>query len=206
MKRTLFLFLLLFFPSVPAVAGGLDLMFVDLADYDRSVVLNIHYASTNNFSGTKLYPAERCLLRRDAAMRLLKVQAKLRKMGYRLVVFDCYRPVSLQKRFRALLPDQRDPANGSRHNRGTAVAVWLADSSGRALPMPTAYGDFSAKAKRSWNGVSPEAHKYSLMLESVMKEEGFVPFADAWWHYDLADWERYPVSDFPLEKSGGCEE
>lgn len=199
------LFFLLSFRTV--FAREPDLMFADIADYDKSIVLDIRYATTNNFTGKQVYPAARCLLRRDVAMRLLKVQEKLRGMGYRLIVFDCYRPLSVQKAFWAILPDERyvaDPAEGSRHNRGAAVDVSLADSTGKPLAMPTEYDDFSEKASRSWKGSSAEAQGNAMLLETVMMAEGFIPFPSEWWHFDASGWEIYPVSDFPLEKTGGC--
>ncbi|WP_292003356.1 M15 family metallopeptidase [Chlorobium sp.] len=207
-KGFIFLFLLVL-PFRVAIARGPDMMFADLADYDASIILDIRYATPNNFTGKTVYPAARCLLRRDVAMRVLKVQEKLRLKGYRLIVFDCYRPLSVQKKFWAILPDERyvaDPKKGSRHNRGAAVDVSLADSAGRPLEMPTAYDDFSEKASRSWTGSSPAARRNSELLESAMKEEGFEPFPTEWWHFDASGWELYPVSDFPLEKTGGCED
>ena len=209
MKTVFVFFLFLFLFSIPVSAREPDMMFTDITDYDTSIILDIRYASANNFTGKKIYPSSRCLLRRDVAMRLLNVQKKLHRMGYGLIVFDCYRPLSVQKTFWAILPDERyvaDPAKGSRHNRGAAVDVSLADSAGKQLPMPTGYDDFSDKASRNLKGASPEARKYSLLLEGVMKEEGFEPFPTEWWHYDAAGWEQYPVSDFPLQKTGGCEE
>ena len=184
-------------------------MFADLADYDASIILDIRYATPNNFTGKTVYPAARCLLRRDVAMRLLKVEETLRRKGYRLIVFDCYRPLSVQKTFWAILPDERyvaDPEKGSRHNRGAAVDVSLADSTGKPLEMPTGYDDFSGKASRGWKGSSAAARRNSELLEAVMKEGGFEPFPSEWWHFDASGWEVYPVSDFPLEKTGGCEE
>ncbi|MBM3163098.1 MAG: M15 family metallopeptidase [Chlorobi bacterium] len=209
MKKAFVFFLLFLLPFSSGFARELDMVLADIADYDSSIILDIRYATTNNFTGRKVYPAPRCLLRRDVAMKLLKVQENLRRMGYLLIVFDCYRPVSVQKAFWAILPDERyvaDPAKGSRHNRGAAVDVSLADSSGRPLEMPTGYDDFSEKASRSWKGASPEAQRNSMLLETVMRAGGFEPFPPEWWHFDASGWELYPVSDFPLEKTGGCEE
>lgn len=207
-KGFIFLFLLVL-PFGSAIARGPDMMFADLADYDASIILDIRYATANNFTGKAVYPASRCLLRRDVAMRLLRVEEKLRRKGYRLIVFDCYRPLSVQKKFWAILPDERyvaDPKKGSRHNRGAAVDVSLADSTGRPLEMPTGYDDFSGKAARGWTGSSAAARRNSELLASSMKEEGFEPFPSEWWHFDASGWELYPVSDFPLEKTGGCED
>jgi D-alanyl-D-alanine dipeptidase len=196
--------------SVLCTAGAIaaeSIDFVDVREQAPSVILDIRYATPNNFTGKSVYPVARCLLRRDAAMRLIRVQDRLQKQGYRLVVLDCYRPLSIQKRFWELMPDERyvaDPVKGSRHNRGAAVDVTLADSTGRELAMPTKYDDFSEAAHRGNQKWNPEVARNSLILENAMKIEGFEPFPTEWWHYDAPGWERYPVSDFPLEKSRGC--
>ncbi|NTV92801.1 MAG: M15 family metallopeptidase [Chlorobiaceae bacterium] len=183
--------------------------FVDIAMYESGIILDIRYATPNNFTGQTIYPNARCLLRNDVAMRLLRVQKALQKQGYGLIVFDCYRPFSVQKKFWEILPDERYVANpakgGSTHNRGAAVDVALADSTGKPLSMPTKYDDFSEKADRSYKRTSREALHNSALLESVMKAEGFLPFQSEWWHYDVVDWARYPISDFPVQKQG-CED
>ncbi|MEI6757245.1 MAG: peptidase M15 [Chlorobium sp.] len=207
MKRLVLFVVALFIVSPSLLAEDID--FVDIATLDNSIVLDIRYATSNNFTGKTVYPVARCLLRRDVALRLLRVEEKLKKRGYTLIVFDCYRPLSVQKRFWEIVPDERyvaDPAKGSRHNRGSAVDLTLADLSGNPLPMPSNFDDFSEKAHRDYKGASPEALKNSALLEAAMKEEGFEPFPTEWWHFDAPGWERYPVSDFPLKKSGGCEE
>ncbi|MBN1279587.1 MAG: M15 family metallopeptidase [Chlorobiaceae bacterium] len=209
MRSAFFCFLFCFVSAQSVFAREPDLMFADIADYDSSIVLDIRYATTNNFTGKRIYPAARCLLRRDVAMRLLKVQQTLRSMGYRLIVFDCYRPLSVQKVFRTLLSDKGNTANHateSRCNRGASVDVSLADSFGIPLSMPTEYADFSKKASRSRKGSSAEAKHHAMLLETVMKSEGFDPFPEQWWHFDAYEWKLYPVSDFPLEKTGSCED
>jgi D-alanyl-D-alanine dipeptidase len=208
MRRRIALFI--FFFTVPIAAFAVrDIDFVDIGELDPGIILDIRYATRNNFTGQAVYPAARCLLRRDAALRLLRVQENLAKKGYRLIVFDCYRPLSVQKRFWEILPDERyvaDPSKGSRHNRGAAVDVSLADSAGRPLPMPTDYDDFSEKAHRDSRDAPPEALANSTILEAAMKEEGFEPFPTEWWHFDAPGWKEYPVSDFPMKRTGGCED
>ncbi len=208
MKNRIAAFLFFFLASFPVIAAE-NIDFVDIGELDPGIILDIRYATRNNFTGQAVYPAARCLLRRDAALRLLRVQENLAKKGYRLIVFDCYRPLSVQKRFWEILPDERyvaDPSKGSRHNRGAAVDVSLADSTGKPLPMPTSYDDFSVKAHRDWKGAAPQALRNRGVLEAAMKAEGFEPFPTEWWHFDAPGWENYPVSDFPLKKSGGCED
>jgi len=177
--------------------------FVDISELDGSLVLDIRYATPRNFTGKVMYPVARCLLRRDAALRLIKVEQRLRAQGCRLIIFDGYRPLSVQKKFWNILPDERyvaDPAKGSRHNRGAAVDVTLADLAGNPLAMPSDYDDFSEKAHRDYAGASLEAKKNCALLEGAMKAEGFDPFPTEWWHFDAPGWERYPVSDFSLEE------
>ncbi|NTW11571.1 MAG: D-alanyl-D-alanine dipeptidase, partial [Chlorobiaceae bacterium] len=206
MKKRIAAFCIFFLASFPVFAVK-NIDFVDVGELDPGIVLDIRYATANNFTGQAIYPVARCLLRRDAALRLLKVEQNIEKQGYRLIVFDCYRPLRAQKRFWEIMPDERyvaDPSKGSRHNRGAAVDVGLADSAGRPLPMPSAYDEFSQKSHRGWKGASSEALKNSAILEAAMKSEGFEPFPTEWWHFDAPGWEEYPVSDFPLKKTGGC--
>ncbi|NTW56329.1 MAG: M15 family metallopeptidase [Chlorobiaceae bacterium] len=208
MKNRIAAFLFFFLASFPVYAAE-SIDFVDVGELEPAIVLDIRYATNNNFTGQAIYPVARCLLRRDAALRLLRVQQALSRQGYRLIVFDCYRPLTVQKRFWEIMPDERyvaDPSKGSRHNRGAAVDVSLADSTGKPLLMPTSYDDFSVKAHRDWKGAAPQALRNSGVLEAAMKAEGFEPFPTEWWHFDAPGWENYPVSDFPLKKSGGCED
>ena len=180
--------------------------FVDISELDSSFLLDIRYATSRNFTGKVMYPVARCLLRRDAALRLIRVEQKLRTQGYRLIIFDGYRPLSVQKKFWNILPDERyvaDPAKGSRHNRGAAVDVSLADLAGHPLAMPSEYDDFSEKAHRDYAGASLEAQKNCARLVAALTEEGCDPFPTEGGRFDVPGWERYPVSDFSLEEFKG---
>jgi D-alanyl-D-alanine dipeptidase len=97
------------------------------------VRLDIRYATQNNFTHQKLYDKAECLLRPEVAEKLAAVQRELNAQGLGLKVFDCYRPLSIQRRMWAIVPDDRyvaDPAKGSRHNRGAAVDLTLVRSDG----------------------------------------------------------------------------
>lgn len=176
---------------------------------DSSLVLDIRYATTNNFAGRQVYPSPRCYLRSDIARRLLEVQKRLRAQGLGIKVHDCYRPFSVQEEFWRIMPDERyvmQPTrdeNGrmvksSRHNRGAAVDVTLVDANGRELPMPTEYDDFTEKAHRGSPLASALARQNSAVLEKAMAAQGFEPLATEWWHFDGPGWQEYPPLDLPL--------
>jgi D-alanyl-D-alanine dipeptidase len=177
---------------------------VDVLGLDSTLILDIRYATPRNFTGRTLYPVARCLLRPDTAERLVRVHERLKKEGLRLRLFDCYRPLSIQKELWALVPDERyvaDPAKGSRHNRAAAVDLTLADSSGAELPMPSEYDEFTERAHRDYAGGTPEQLANRARLEEAMSAEGFEGLATEWWHFDAPGWERYPVLDVPLAEA-----
>src|SRR5437867_7395192 len=127
---------------------------VDLRALDPSIRVEMPYATPQNFTGVALYPVARCLLRREVAERLVRVERRLRAEGLGLLVWDCYRPFRVQQRLWALVPDARyvaepvvrdgRPVAGSKHNRGAAVDLTLVDAAGRPLEMPSAFDDFRA--------------------------------------------------------------
>ena len=175
---------------------------------DASIVVDMPYATTANFTGVRLYPASRCLLRPEVAERLLRVQRRLRADGAGLLLWDCYRPFAVQRRLWTLVPDARyvaepvvgadgRPVAGSKHNRGAAVDVTLVDAAGRRLEMPTAFDDFTERAHRDARDWSPVARENAARLERAMVAEGFEPLPTEWWHFDASGWERYELLDEP---------
>ncbi len=182
--------------------------FVEVKDVIPDIVLDIRYATPNNFTGEVVYPCARCYLRKEVALRLAKVQASLRKNGLGLKIFDGYRPYQVQERFWELMPDERYVARprmekgviviGSRHNRGAAVDVSLVDSSGNELEMPTGYDDFTPKAKPDYQGGTAGARANRDLLMKVMKEKGFKVYPTEWWHYDAPGWEKFKMVNLPI--------
>lgn len=175
---------------------------------EPGLVLDIRYATPDNFTGQPVYPSARCYLRAEVAQRLVKAHRALKRQGLGLKVYDCYRPFSVQERFWAIMPDERyvlEPKreNGvivksSRHNKGAAVDVTLVDATGRELPMPTGYDDFTDKAHRDSKSATAEQRTNSLLLEKIMAAEGFEPLPTEWWHFDGPGWAKYPPLDLPL--------
>ena len=189
--------------ALAACAAGRTAPRAVLADVSKAVPgarLDIRYATPDNFAKTAVYPAARCLLRPEAAAALKAVQEDLARSGLSLKLWDCYRPLSVQKRFWELVPDPRyvaDPKKGSRHNRGAAVDATLTDAQGRELEMPTGYDDFSEKAHRGADA-SPAAAENSRKLEAAMAAHGFKGLSTEWWHFDFEGWQAFPLLDEPL--------
>jgi zinc D-Ala-D-Ala dipeptidase len=182
------------------VAADPDKRLVEITDLPRDV----RYATTNNFMHEQLYPVPRVFLRRPAAIALHDVERELAREGLGLKIFDGYRPYRVTVRMWKPIrnPDfVADPAKGSRHNRGAAVDLTLIDlHTGRELPMPTGYDDFTPRARQDFNDLPAEAIANRAKLREVMKSHGFDPLPSEWWHFDFRGWEKFELLDLPLEK------
>jgi zinc D-Ala-D-Ala dipeptidase len=172
---------------------------VDLSKISPNIRQDIRYATSNNFMKRKLYPVSRCLLHEKVAQQLKQVQIELEKDNLGLKVFDCYRPLSIQKQMWKILPNNNyvaNPAQGSRHNRASAVDLTLVDlRSGKNKEMPSDYDEFSKRAHLDYEFASIEAKRNRKHLRVVMEKNGFTGIATEWWHYDSADWKKYPLLD-----------
>ena len=176
---------------------------VDIQKVIPTIKLNIRYATTNNFTGKKIYPVAKCFLQEPAALALKKAQEELLEKDLSLKVFDGYRPLSVQKIFWELLPDERyvaNPKKGSRHNRGCAVDVTLVKLDGTAVMMPTEFDDFTERAHSDFMNLPAEAIANRKLLRDVMEKHGFTVMPTEWWHFDFKGWEEYPILDIPIEK------
>lgn len=196
-----FIGLLLIFQS--QAYGEAKVKLVDIHKLDPNIIIDLKYATRDNFTGQVVYPVNKCYLREEVATKLLKVQKKLNKIGLGLKIWDAYRPLSVQYKFWELVPDPRyvaDPKTGSNHNRGAAVDVTLVDSKGKELLMPTEFDDFTEKASGDYMNLPKEAIKNRDLLKKYMTEEGFEPMATEWWHFNDKNIKNYPILDIPLDK------
>jgi D-alanyl-D-alanine dipeptidase len=180
------------------------LEFVDIEKVNPRILVDIRYATNDNFTSQKVYPISKCFLRKRTAWKLNNVQKELEKRGVGLKVWDGYRPLHVQWIFWKLVPDERfvgNPArSGSKHNRGAAVDVTLVDQQGRELFMPSGFDEFSEKAFRNSPNTPKEAQANSKLLEDLMYEQGFIGYPSEWWHYEDTEWESYPIEDISLEE------
>lgn len=177
---------------------------VCLKDLDDTISIELRYASKNNFTGRKIYPIDICVLRRQTAEKLAKVNEEVKKKGYRIKVWDAYRPVYVQQIFWHLVQDGRfvaNPANGgSKHSYGAAVDVTLITEQGKELIMPSFFDDFSINARRDNPNMSEEARKNLNYLTEAMCKFGFDYIDSEWWHYIDKEWKKYNIQDVQLDK------
>ena len=171
---------------------------VDLASVCPGLIIDLRYATEDNFTHTKLYPSNSAYLVPAAAEALSRVHGALQQQGFGLKVWDAYRPLSIQKKFGNLLPDPKfvaPPSRGSRHNRAASVDVTLVDRHGQEIPMPTEFDDFSKKAAAHNQDCSNEAKAHRRILQEAMVREGFQILETEWWHFDFQHWKECPLLD-----------
>lgn len=172
-----------------------------LSEIDPRIRMDLRYASTSNFLGTRIYSEARALMQRPAADALRLVQDAVEQRGLGLVVYDAYRPWWVTWLFwEATPPEYRTfvatPSLGSRHNRGCAVDLGLVDlASGLPIPMPSGYDEFTERASADYQGGPADFIANRQLLISAMREHGFTVYHAEWWHFDYADWSRYPIEN-----------
>jgi D-alanyl-D-alanine dipeptidase len=188
--------------AAEGLSGKVDDL-VDIKEINPHIIVDMKYAAEDNFVKTKLYDSNTCFLRRSTASKLDTVQRKLEGMNLGLKVWDCYRPLAVQKILWAILPNERyvaNPEKGSRHNRASAVDVTLVDLQGNELQMPTGFDDFSPRAHRQYQDIPEGVFRNRTLLEGMMKKAGFIPLPEEWWHYDDEKWMEFDILNVPFEK------
>lgn len=163
---------------------------LDVRKYLPGLMLDLRYATMNNFMRRKLYPpTHTTYLRKPAVSALRKVIEELAKENLSLKIFDAYRPYSITEKMWEMVKDDRyaaDPSKGSGHNRGVAVDLTLVDLKNKSeLPMGTGFDNFSDTAHNNFNALPEAVLKNRSVLKSVMEKYGFINLATEWWHFSL---------------------
>ncbi|OPJ58167.1 M15 family metallopeptidase [Clostridium oryzae] len=189
------------FISSPSTQSTKDL--VVLTSLDNDFILDLRYATDNNFTSQKIYPSDICILRKNTALKLIKAKNKLRTLGYKIKIWDAYRPLYVQKIFWDIVQNEDFIANpyknGSIHNRGCAVDLTLTDKNFNEIVMPSSFDDFTEKAHRENPHMSKEARKNLQLLTDIMLESGFYSLDTEWWHYVDSDYKNYNLENISLE-------
>lgn len=178
---------------------------VELTKLDPTIKLDIRYATTNNLFGTVFYSQARAFLQRAPAEALVRVNRKLKPLGFGLLVHDGYRPWYVTKVFWDATPDDKklfvaDPSKGSRHNRGAAVDLSLYDlKTGKPIEMVSTYDETTDRAHPEYPGGTSLQRWHRNLLRSAMEAEGFTVYEAEWWHFDYKDWQRYHIGNERFE-------
>ena len=197
--------------------------FVLISDYVPGVIQEIRYHSTYNFVGERIdgYEEPVALITIEAARALKSVANEMNVQGYRLKIFDAYRPLCAVKHFVLwgiedqdirmkpyFYPDLQKQelfsggyiASRSSHTRGSTVDLTLLDmATGKELDMGSPFDLFSGISHPDSRQVTDEQYANRMTLQSVMVRNGFEPIDCEWWHFTLRD-EPYPDTyfEFPV--------
>ncbi len=206
MQRSI-VFLLLFAAatsrSAAAERNESALPLVDIRSIDPTIVVELRYASSHNFTGHRLYPEGACALARpEVASALTIAQGILKRYQFGLKIWDAYRPAAVQAKLWEALQNNDYVANptlgiGSLHTWGVAVDATLVDAWNRPVRMPSDFDDFTPAAMWRYTGRSPEVRAHVRLLQMAMQQAGFWGLRTEWWHFTLAHWRKY----LPAEKA-----
>ncbi len=200
--------------------------FVLLSDYVPAVIQEIRYFSTYNFVGERIngYEEPCAICTREAARALQAVSNEMNVKGYRLKIFDAYRPACAVRHFVLwgiedldlrmkpfFYPDLEKQslfklgyiASQSSHSRGSTIDLTLLDMrTGREVDMGSPFDMFSEVSHPDYQGVTEEQYENRMLLQSVMVRHGFAPIDCEWWHFTLQE-EPYPDTyfEFPVSSS-----
>jgi D-alanyl-D-alanine dipeptidase len=172
--------------------------FVNLRNYSNDFVYDMKYATSDNFLKEKVYPCDECFLRVKTVRALLKANTSFLDKGFKIKLYDCYRPISIQKKMFHLVPDANyvaNPKKGSIHNRGGAVDISLVDSNGNELDMGTKFDFFGKEASHNYTDFSAQILANRKFLKTIMLEHNFNSFDSEWWHYNLKGSSKDEVSN-----------
>jgi len=181
---------------------------VNLSSLPTTFIVELRYATTNNFAGKRFYPKiAKAYLQESTANKLMAANEELYKMGYRIKIFDAYRPRRYQYELREAAAEINpktqgyiaNPETGSHHNRGTSVDITLVDLEGRELNMPTNYDHFGYEAGITYNGCTEEQKANRELLGKIMEKHGFRRISSEWWHFDDLDFKNYPLLDIDFK-------
>ncbi|GEM_PF-431111 len=177
-----------------------DLDMVDLSHFIPGMEVELNYGTVNNFTGEILYHENMAYSRLGTAKKLKAANEMAMKRGYRIKLWDAYRPPEVQWLLWQVMPNPmyigNPNKNYSSHNRGQAVDVTLIEiATGNELDMPSSYDDFSSRAHRDSASMSDRERNNMELLEYIMATNGLLGINSEWWHYYDADQETHEVID-----------
>ncbi len=176
--------------------------FVNIQNLSDDFVLDMRYATSDNFLKEKVYSCAKCYVRKEVAKSLIAANKEFMKLGYKIKLFDCYRPYSVQKKMWKIFPNPgyvADPKGGSIHNKGAAVDITLVKLDGSKVDMGTKFDHFGKEAHHAYAALPKEVIQHRKLLRKTMEKNGFQTIRTEWWHYNFQAGRTFKISDFRWE-------
>lgn len=181
---------------------------VKLAEIDDDFIIDLRYATPNNFTGRQIYTSGECWMDRHTAQILIKAKNIFKEAGYRVKIWDAYRPISAQEKFWEIMPNNdfvARPPDMSKlkkfrptHMNGLCVDVTLTDLQGKDIEMPCPFDEMSERASLSCKTTSEVGRKNGEYLKRVMESVGFQAYENEWWHFYDISTEPTPFMNFQI--------
>lgn len=204
-------------------AADLPAGFVRLSDVAPGVAQDIRYAGSDNFTGRPVdgYGAGACWLREDAARALARAEAAAQATGFRLIVWDCYRPQRATEAFLRWARDASDQAmkaryypaidksrlfaeqyigKNSTHSAGVSVDLGMQRADGAPLDFGTIFDFFDPRSATASPHVPATARANRARLKRLMEAQGFANYSREWWHYGLRGAAGAVMHDVPISR------
>ncbi|MEL6864508.1 MAG: M15 family metallopeptidase [Bacteroidota bacterium] len=162
---------------------------VDILDLDSTILLDMRYATNNNFVKEQLYDCGRCFLRPEVGQAVRTAHRALQQQGLGLKLFDCFRPRPIQQKLWEKVPNPNyvtPPKKGSMHNRGMAVDVTIVKANGEELDMGTGFDYFGQEAHHTYTELPDAVLDNRQLLKETMAAVGLRPIRTEWWHYSYS--------------------
>lgn len=167
--------------------------FTNIQKLDPEIIVDLKYATPDNFTGKVVYDFKTAIARTGTAKKLAHASKLVKDQGYRLKIWDAYRPVSAQKRLFEVYPDPKfvaKPNPNFSHQKGVTFDLTLTDMNGREVEMQTGFDDFTENALRNAKRTPLQEEHYQI-LDKAMTEAGFIGYVNEWWDYRDSQMDEY---------------
>lgn len=160
---------------------------VNIKQFDSTFAYDVKYATDDNFLKQTVYDCVQCLLIPEVAAALVDANNEFCELGFKIQLFDCYRPVSVQKKMWEIFPNPSYVGNpyksGSIHNRGAAIDMTIIKLDDTPLDMGSDYDHFGKEAHMN-HPHNDTVVKNRKQLWTIMSKHGFSPIRTEWWHFN----------------------
>jgi len=178
---------------------------VDITELSNDFVLDISYATTNNFTGVQHYEYPTALMQKDVAIMLIKAQVIAMQDGFRIRLYDTYRPLSVQGSLYDSTPPELEafvakPSKKEGHSIGISIDCGLSDMEGNEISMPSGFDEFNSSAYVDYSGGTEEQRQNRDYLISLMQSCGFKVYSKEWWHFNAPAPNGIEAMDISFEE------